>query len=175
MIREVQHLKSEDVAEKEKPLYVLCNEKQFLVHKVLMSDSLTKLSLMYNVSQKDIKLCNGLTMDQIFQRKELLIPVTKDFKEYSVKPLTAEQIQRQEEAKREMAIHCMTEYVRERLPADQLKASKTKDFRAEALFYCSDNNYEYHKAKKHFDEDLKFEEDAKKMERPKKKKFLGLF
>ena len=75
-----------------------------------------------------------------------------------------------------MALHCMTEYVRERMPADQLKASKTKDFRAEALFYCSDNNYDYHKAKKHFDEDLKFEEEAKKMERPqKKKKFLGLF
>lgn len=63
MVREVEHLKSAETAEKEKPLYVVYNEKQFLVHKVLMSDSLIKLSLIYNVSQKDIKLCNGLTMD----------------------------------------------------------------------------------------------------------------
>ena len=50
MIKEVTHVKSADGAAKEKPLYVLYNEKSFLVHKVLMSDSLTKLSLMYNVS-----------------------------------------------------------------------------------------------------------------------------
>ncbi len=49
---------------------------QFVVHDVKSSDSLTKLSLVYNVPIKTIKNVNGLMADQIFQLREILIPVT---------------------------------------------------------------------------------------------------
>ena len=36
------------------------------------------------------------------------------------------------------------------------------DYKAEATFYCSENNYDYIKARDAFNEDLAFEEEQKK-------------
>ena len=66
------------------------NGKQFLVHKVRESDSLMKLSLMYNVSIRLIKNCNNLVDDNVFHKRELLIPVVEGFMMQEQKPLTEE-------------------------------------------------------------------------------------
>jgi hypothetical protein len=42
--------------------------KQFLVHKVLMNDSITMLALKYNVAQHLIRNTNTLLTDNIFSR-----------------------------------------------------------------------------------------------------------
>lgn len=49
---------------------------QFIVHEVKQQDSLARLSLVYNVPIKTVKNVNGLVSDQIFQLREILIPVT---------------------------------------------------------------------------------------------------
>lgn len=49
--------------------------KQYIVHTVLINDTLSMLSLKYNVSQQLIRSTNKLLTDNIFSRQELLIPV----------------------------------------------------------------------------------------------------
>ena len=44
------------------------------------------------------------------------------------------------------------------------------NYSAEALFYCSENNYEYQKARDAFDEDRKFEEEQMKINKKNEKK-----
>lgn len=83
---------------------------QYIVHEVKSTDSLMKLGLVYNVQVKQIKLVNGLTSDQIFQLKELLIPVTSHTKvDGQLEQKTAEQIladkMQQEAWRREAAVH----------------------------------------------------------------------
>ena len=51
----------------------------FLVHKVLEYDSLQKLSLKYNVNARLLMNSNGLVDDQIFHKRELLIPIIDGF------------------------------------------------------------------------------------------------
>ena len=55
------------------------------------------------------------------------------------------------ELKRESAVRMMQEHIIEKL-------GRQGDFKAEALFYCSDNNYEYIKARDAFNKDLDFEQ-----------------
>lgn len=52
-----------DEIEEEKPIFIKINDKVYLSHQVLDHDSLTKLSLLYNVSKRDIKAANDLEMD----------------------------------------------------------------------------------------------------------------
>ena len=42
------------------------------------------------------------------------------------------------------------------------KLGREGDYKAEATFYCSENNYEYTKARDAFNDDLEFEEQQKK-------------
>ena len=44
------------------------------------------------------------------------------------------------------------------------------DYHAEALYYCSDNNYEYIKARDAFNKDLEFERQQKRVSRKSSKK-----
>ena len=75
-----------------------------------------------------------------------------------------------------MAIVLMTQYIREQLYVKPRAKIGDSNFRAEALFYCSDNNYEYKKAKQAFDDDLKFETEAlEHQKRKKNKRWFGLF
>ena len=67
------------------------NDRQFLVHKVIESDSLMRLSLKYNVSIRLIKNCNNLVDDQVYHKRELLIPVVEGFVMRDQQPLTEEQ------------------------------------------------------------------------------------
>ena len=119
-------------------------------------DSLMKLSLKYNVSSKVIKNCNGLVDDQIFQKRELMIPVTSNFVMKETLPLTEEQEKQRIQLQRDSAVRMMREHIYEKI------GRQGGDCEAEALFYCSENNYEYIKARDAFNEDLEFEKEEKK-------------
>lgn len=61
--------------------------KYFKVHKVDSSDTLNLVSLKYNVTKKTLMLCNGLVSDQnVYQRRELLIPIIDGFIMQGEKP-----------------------------------------------------------------------------------------
>lgn len=49
-------------------------EIKYIVHKVEYTDSMEGLSLQYNVSEREIRLFNGLTTNDIYYLKELKIP-----------------------------------------------------------------------------------------------------
>lgn len=51
------------------------NDLPYLAHVVIEKDTLMKLSLKYGVSIPSIKRANQLMTDEIFQYKELLIPI----------------------------------------------------------------------------------------------------
>ena len=53
-----------------------------------------KLSLKYNVSIKLLKNCNGLVDDQLFSKRELLIPVIEGMVCSAQKPVTEEEERR---------------------------------------------------------------------------------
>lgn len=49
-------------------------EVKYIVHKVEYTDSMEGLALQYNVSEREIRLFNGLTTNDIYYLKELKIP-----------------------------------------------------------------------------------------------------
>ena len=53
--------------------------KAFLVHRVLEFETLQKLSLKYNVNARALMNCNALLDDQIFHKRELLVPIVDGF------------------------------------------------------------------------------------------------
>ena len=69
-----------------------------------------------------------------------------------------------------MAIALMMQHAKETLSHG---SKGNPNFRAEAVFYCSEHDYDYKKAKAAFDADVQFEREAAKAN--KRKKFLGLF
>ena len=46
-----------------------------MIHKVKMNDTLSMISLKYNVRQHLIKAANDLITENIFSKQELLIPI----------------------------------------------------------------------------------------------------
>jgi len=124
--------------------------KSYLVHKVLEFDSLPKLSLKYNVNGRALMNCNGLVDEQIFHKREILVPIVEGFvKAKQQTKLTETQQVENIQLKRESAIRMMWEHIEEKMGKG--------NFHAEALYYCSDNNYEYIKARDAFNTDLEFE------------------
>jgi len=59
----------------------------------------------------------------------------------------------EEKARREQAILLMGNYIA------HCQGRPGADFKAEALFYCEENQYEYRKAKVAYDQDRAFEEE----------------
>jgi hypothetical protein len=55
-----------------------------------------------------------------------------------------------------MVIALMMQHIKENL---NYGAKGTPDIKAEAYFYCSDNNYDYKQARSAFDADMQFERD----------------
>jgi hypothetical protein len=68
-----------------------------------------------------------------------------------------------------MVMALMMQYIKENL---NYSTKGNPDYKAEAYFYCSDNNYDYKQARKAFDADVQFEREQLKS---KKKKWFGLF
>ncbi len=56
------------------------NGKMCIVHVLTPMDSLPRLSIMYNVSEKDIKQANGIVGGLIHHKTVLNIPMTENFK-----------------------------------------------------------------------------------------------
>ena len=57
----------------------------------------------------------------------------------------------------------MEQHIKEKLLLHTKKnQGKPVNYRAEALFYCSENNYDYRQARQAFDEDLKYEDEMSK-------------
>ena len=129
------------------------NGKMYLVHTVEPQDSITRLSLQYNVDAKQIKLANGLPNDMIHHKEKLNIPMTNNFKYTAKAPMTKERALEEEKSRRAQAVSMMNQYLAE------VNRCPGRDFKAEAIFYCEENNYEYRKAKQAYDEDRKFEEE----------------
>lgn len=46
----------------------------YVIHKVQPSDTLDRLSIVYDVNKDAIRKANGFTGDEIFMKKELIIP-----------------------------------------------------------------------------------------------------
>ena len=127
------------------------NGQTCLAHKVEQSDSLMRLSLKYNISERDIKNLNGLFSDQIHHMKHINIPMKEEFKmEEKVEMDQAEALS-QEMLHRQSTIS--------KLSAEIARSQGLigVDFKSEALFYCEENGYDYGKAKEAYDQDRAFE------------------
>lgn len=89
-----------------------------------------------------IKNVNGLSNDQIFQKKELLIPVTPTTKfpeGDDALPRSEEEILndriKQEEYRRKSAVSRLELYMKARMPNRKIGLGM-EDYASEALFYC---------------------------------------
>ena len=117
---------------------------------------------MYNVPIRTIKNTNGLVTDQIFQLREILIPVTPstNLGGAVMAPKTAEQILneqlKKEEFRREAAVYRMNSYLVQRIN-DPKVGTLTENYRSEALYYCEQFDFDFDKAKAAFEADFKFE------------------
>ena len=128
-----------------------------ILHKVETSDSLPRLSIMYNVTERQIKLLNNLPNDMIHHKDKLNIPMTEKFKYAPKKKKTEEEALNEEKARRDWAVSMMNQYISE------VHRRPGADFNAEARYYCEANNFEYRKAKEAFDEDKAFEDEQKQV------------
>ncbi len=52
----------------------LTGPNNYQIHKVSPNDTLDRVSLIYDVSKDAIRKANGFTGDEIFMKKELVIP-----------------------------------------------------------------------------------------------------
>jgi hypothetical protein len=46
----------------------------YVIHKILPNDTLDRVSIIYNVPKDAIRKANGFTGDEIYMKKELIIP-----------------------------------------------------------------------------------------------------
>lgn len=124
-----------------------------VVHIVESSDSLPRLSIMYNVEERAIKNFNSIVGEMIHHLRTLNIPMTENFKYSQGATMSEDSALLEEKARREQAILLTGKYI-----AD-CHGRPGADFKAEALFYCEENGYEYRKAKVAYDQDRAFEEE----------------
>jgi hypothetical protein len=85
--------------------------KQYVVHTVLINDTLSMLSLKYNVSQVLIRTTNKLLTDNVFSRRELLIPVQPGMVVRIEAPEADDSLIRREEQRRESAVKMLVEHI----------------------------------------------------------------
>jgi len=111
------------------------------------NETLDRISLIYNCSKDAIRKANDFTGDEIYMKKELIIPTTNAplFK------INQEAPKNEEQRKKDM-IELMNKHIHEKI-IDQTSC------KAEALYYLESTNYNFEKAMKEFEEDLKYEKD----------------
>lgn len=135
----------------------------YIIHQVLPSDTLDRVCLIYDVPKDAIRKANNFTGDEIFMKKELVIP-------NSAGPVLRANIpstQTDEQRKRDQ-IDLMATHLREKLRTAQ-------SYKAEAQYYLEITNYDLGKAIEEFEEDLKFEnEQEQKFKGLKGKKQRGM-
>ena len=118
----------------------------YIIHKVNPSETLDRISIIQNVPKDAIRKANGFTGDEIYMKKELIIPNASGPVFRVDNPLQSE-----EQRKKDL-IDLMSLHLKERFK-DQ------KSYKAEAQYYLDITNYNYEKAILEFEEDLKFEKE----------------
>ena len=132
------------------------NGKTCLQHEVQPSDSLPRLGLTYNVSEREIRNLNKLFSDQIHHLDHINIPMNEGFKFTGREKMKEDDALKIEKEVRDHAIFMMAQYIGEQ------QGRPETTFKAEALFYCEDNGYDYRKAKEAYDADRDFERQQKR-------------
>ena len=66
------------------------NNRMYVVHTVEPSDSIFRLSIMYNIDARLIQAANGLPNDMIHHKKTLNIPMSEKFK-FTIKEKMSEE------------------------------------------------------------------------------------
>ena len=140
----------------------------YLVHKLEDSDSIPRLTIMYNVTDRAIRAANGLPNDLMHHLTQILIPMSENFKFHANAKKTEEQAIADEKRRRDQVKYLMNQYICD------VWHRPGADFNAEATFYCEENNYNYQQAKKAFDEDRAYEEEEKRNKAKNKKGYSKL-
>jgi len=126
----------------------------YSIHQVQQNDTLDRVCLLYDVPKDAIRKANNFTGDEIYMKRELVIPG-------SAGPVfrNAGLTQTEEQRKQDM-IELMSIHIKEKLKT-------LGSYQAEGKYYLEMHGYDYAKAIDEFEEDLKFENEQEQ-------KFKGL-
>ncbi len=125
------------------------------MHQVKENDTLVGISLRYDIAVDLIRMANDFTGDDIYFKKEIIIPYTNGMIYKDKLPAT-------EQEQKEGKIVLM----------NQALVEKYKDqptYREEAKYYLEITSYDLEKALDEFEEDMKFEKEHKSKMNKKKK------
>lgn len=103
-----------------------------MIHLTKPTDTLQRLSLVYNVPMNLIKQFNDLLTDNLYSKERIMIPVVEGMILQVAAPETEESKAKREMDRRENALRMMTEHIRRKL-------KQNGDFKPEATFYLSEN------------------------------------
>lgn len=135
----------------------------YVIHKVSPNETLDRICLIYNCPKDAIRKANGFSGDEIYMKKELIIP-SSNVPVSRVDP----NLQVNEDQRRKDMIDLMNQHLRE-------KYGYKSSFKAEAQYYLEIAGYDFLKAIKEFEEDYKFEkEQEEKFKGNKGKKMAPL-
>lgn len=133
----------------------------YVIHKINPNETLERICLIYNVSKQLIQRANDFTGDEIYMKKELIIPTSGNiiiFHKYLL--ISGGPIYRieknpeiDEQKRKRDLIELMSQHLRENSRTQQV------EFRAEAQYYLEVTNYDFKLAIKEFDQDMKFEKE----------------
>ena len=107
----------------------------YVMHKVNPNETLDRLSIIYGVPKDAIRKANGFTGDEIYMKKELIIPNVNG---PVFKPEDKPAPQSEDQRKRDV-IDLMSLHLRE-------KFKNQSSFKAEAQYYLEITNYNLEKA-----------------------------
>ena len=129
--------------------------RMYVIHKVQPNDTLDRLCILYDVSKDMIRKANQFTGDEIFMKREIIIP-------HSAGPIfrPGETVPYSEEQRKKDSIEIMAQHLKERFGGQPT-------FKAEAQYYLEITGYDLKKAIEEFEQDLKFEKEQEQ-------KFKGL-
>jgi len=99
------------------------------------------IALKYNVGSNLIKRANDLITEEIFSKKELLIPIVPGMTLRVEAPETEVVKKKNDDKNRQMALQMLCEKI-----CELQGCSKSVDFSEEANFYLSENGNDYRKA-----------------------------
>lgn len=109
------------------------------------SDTLDRVCLIYNVPKDAIRKANNFTGDEIYMKRELIIPGSSG-------PMFKMNISQNDEQRKRDMVELVSIHIKEKL--------KTfGSYQAEGKYYLEMHNYDFAKAIEEFEADLKFESE----------------
>eukprot|EP01016_Furgasonia_blochmanni_P038506 TRINITY_DN4666_c0_g3_i1.p1 TRINITY_DN4666_c0_g3~~TRINITY_DN4666_c0_g3_i1.p1 ORF type:complete len:249 (-),score=65.10 TRINITY_DN4666_c0_g3_i1:293-1039(-) len=117
-----------------------------IVHKVTISDTMEGICLQYNVTPDQVRKANNLYNNDVYYRKELVIPNPKSNHALEQDEAELERIRRK---------HILNHFIDAMDPTE--RSEKT------AKYYLESHNYDLTLAMREYKEDLKFEEQNKRV------------